>query len=197
MQHRQTLKPESQILRFPAPSDGASETQHCRTLLVLSGGGGGGRGCQRKSGGRRGQGRSGVADGMRIAGRAEEDWGRQVSQRGGNVAGSAPALWPRRGAAEGYESERACKDDDVQTNSNISTQTLWMTSPQGHPKKKIARALPADTRPQRPSPVPLVPASAAARHGTRAAEPPPPGTKWTRRVPHPVLSGHAASLTPY
>ena len=27
--------------------------------------------------------------------------------------------------------------------------------------------------------------------------PPPPRTKWTRRVPHPVLSGHAASLTPY
>ena len=26
---------------------------------------------------------------------------------------------------------------------------------------------------------------------------PPPGTKWTRRVPHPVLIGHAASLTPY
>jgi hypothetical protein len=24
-----------------------------------------------------------------------------------------------------------------------------------------------------------------------------PRTKWTRRVPHPVLSGHAASLTPY
>ena len=45
MQHRQTLKPESQILRFPAPSDGASETQHCRTLLVLSGGGGGGGAC--------------------------------------------------------------------------------------------------------------------------------------------------------
>jgi len=27
--------------------------------------------------------------------------------------------------------------------------------------------------------------------------PPPPRTKWTRRVPHPVLNGHAASLTPY
>ena len=31
--------------------------------------------------------------------------------------------------------------------------------------------------------------------------PPPPSptprTKWTRRVPHPVLIGHAASLTPY
>ena len=26
---------------------------------------------------------------------------------------------------------------------------------------------------------------------------PPPRTKWTRRVPRPVLSGHAASLTPY
>ena len=26
---------------------------------------------------------------------------------------------------------------------------------------------------------------------------PPPLTKWTRRVPHPVLIGHAASLTPY
>ena len=25
---------------------------------------------------------------------------------------------------------------------------------------------------------------------------PPPRTKWTRRVPHPVLIGHAASLTP-
>jgi hypothetical protein len=24
-----------------------------------------------------------------------------------------------------------------------------------------------------------------------------PRTKWTRRVPHPVLIGHAASLTPY
>ena len=27
--------------------------------------------------------------------------------------------------------------------------------------------------------------------------PPPLGTKWTRRVPHPVPIGHAASLTPY
>ena len=27
--------------------------------------------------------------------------------------------------------------------------------------------------------------------------PPPPRTKWTRRIPHPVLIGHAASLTPY
>ena len=26
---------------------------------------------------------------------------------------------------------------------------------------------------------------------------PPPRTKWTRFVPHPVLIGHAASLTPY
>ena len=30
-----------------------------------------------------------------------------------------------------------------------------------------------------------------------APPPPPPGTDRTRRVPHPVLSGHAASLTPY
>ena len=30
-----------------------------------------------------------------------------------------------------------------------------------------------------------------------AHPPPPPRTKWTRRVPHPVLIGHAASLTPY
>jgi len=30
-----------------------------------------------------------------------------------------------------------------------------------------------------------------------AGGPPPPRTKWTRRVPHPVLSGHAASLAPY
>jgi hypothetical protein len=29
------------------------------------------------------------------------------------------------------------------------------------------------------------------------ARPPPSRTKWTRRVPHPVLIGHAASLAPY
>ena len=28
-----------------------------------------------------------------------------------------------------------------------------------------------------------------------AAVPPPPRTKWTRRVPHPVLTGHAASFS--
>ena len=28
-----------------------------------------------------------------------------------------------------------------------------------------------------------------------AMPPPPPRTKWTRRVPHPVLIGHAASLS--
>jgi len=40
----------------------------------------------------------------------------------------------------------------------------------------------------------------AARRGTDrmgAWGAPPPGTKWTRRVPHPVLIGHAASLPPY
>ena len=37
-------------------------------------------------------------------------------------------------------------------------------------------------------------------HKLKKAPPPPPPpsrTKWTRRVPHPVLIGHAASLTPY
>ena len=43
------------------------------------------------------------------------------------------------------------------------------------------------------------PARAARRVGARdpsrgAPHPPPPRTKWTRRVPHPVLIGHAASL---
>ena len=46
----------------------------------------------------------------------------------------------------------------------------------------------------------------AARRSARSAPPPPPPpapppppprTKWTRCVPHPVLTGHAASLTPY
>jgi hypothetical protein len=39
------------------------------------------------------------------------------------------------------------------------------------------------------------------RHDRRRSPPPhpptPPGTKRTRRVPSPVLSGHAASLSPY
>jgi heat shock protein 1/8 len=35
------------------------------------------------------------------------------------------------------------------------------------------------------------------RQFTTVFPPPPSRTKWTRRVPHPVLIGHAASLTPY
>ena len=34
-------------------------------------------------------------------------------------------------------------------------------------------------------------------HQTPIVLPPPLRTKWTRRVPHPVLIGHAASLTLY
>ena len=57
-------------------------------------------------------------------------------------------------------------------------------------------------RPALPSPSPCrsperAPRSAAA---SPSAPPPPsplPRTKWTRRVPHPVIIGHAASLTPY
>ena len=33
------------------------------------------------------------------------------------------------------------------------------------------------------------------RGAAMRSPPPPPRTKWTRRVPHPVLIGHAASLT--
>ena len=36
-----------------------------------------------------------------------------------------------------------------------------------------------------------------ARHSSSTPGLPPPRTKWTRRVPHPVLIGHAASFTPY
>jgi hypothetical protein len=35
--------------------------------------------------------------------------------------------------------------------------------------------------------------SAALSKGLGFHPPPPPRTKWTRRVPHPVLIGHAAS----
>ena len=39
-------------------------------------------------------------------------------------------------------------------------------------------------------------ASPPPRESALSCAPPPPSrTKWTRRVPHPVLIGHAASLT--
>ena len=40
-------------------------------------------------------------------------------------------------------------------------------------------------------------ASAPGADGGEEVPPPPPGTKRTRHVPSPVLSGHAASLPPY
>ena len=45
--------------------------------------------------------------------------------------------------------------------------------------------------------VPRGPARVSPAHPRCARQPsapPPPRTKWTRRVPHPVLIGHAASL---
>jgi hypothetical protein len=39
--------------------------------------------------------------------------------------------------------------------------------------------------------------SMASQSGKSTEVPPLSRTKWTRRVPHPVLIGHAASLTPY
>jgi hypothetical protein len=47
------------------------------------------------------------------------------------------------------------------------------------------------------STVPPTPGPAAPSTCARPPPPPSPRTKWTRRVPHPVLIGHAASLTPY
>jgi len=66
-------------------------------------------------------------------------------------------------------------------------------------------AAPAPCPPRSPpcsvAPRPACPCRAVTRcrAATRDAAPrrPPPRTKWTRRVLHPVLIGHAASLTPY
>jgi hypothetical protein len=44
----------------------------------------------------------------------------------------------------------------------------------------------------------VVDSPGAVPHGGVPPAPPPPSrTKWTRRVPHPVLIGHAASVAPY
>ena len=70
---------------------------------------------------------------------------------------------------------------------------------------------PAPWPPAPGAPLPLTPASAhaagarpggggCAAGGARARAErrcPPPRTNWTRRIPQPVLIGHAASLTPY
>jgi hypothetical protein len=67
----------------------------------------------------------------------------------------------------------------------------------------LEKALDAKERPQGPQRrFPRLPAHAGARAAVAARErlpppPPAPRTKWTRRVPHPVLTGHAASLIPY
>jgi hypothetical protein len=59
----------------------------------------------------------------------------------------------------------------------------------------LARALDAKSA----RPVIVMYPKASQLYSLRARDPPPPTprTKWTRRVPHPVLIGHAASLTPY
>ena len=57
---------------------------------------------------------------------------------------------------------------------------------------RAARHAASEQRPRaRSEPQHALLSARAARAG------PPPRTKWTRRVPHPVPIGHAASLTPY
>jgi hypothetical protein len=60
--------------------------------------------------------------------------------------------------------------------------------------------VPASVIRWRPAPLPPHRAADALREVAprgRVKEVPPPRTKWTRRVPPPVPTGHAASLTPY
>jgi len=70
------------------------------------------------------------------------------------------------------------------------------------PRPPSAAPPPVSARAPRPQ-VPLIRAGTNRFDATDgfccpdACRPPPPRTKWTRRVPHPVLIGHAASLTPY
>jgi len=58
---------------------------------------------------------------------------------------------------------------------------------------------PAPPRPRAPHPLctALRPRTGARSDSPPRPPTPPPRTKWTRRVPHPVLIGHAASLTTY
>ena len=85
---------------------------------------------------------------------------------------------------------------------------LWSRTPSpAAPSTSARRSAPAPPAAQRriqpPAPHARSPAAwAEAQAARRGADcgagrcaPPPPRTKWTRRVPHPVLIGHAASLS--
>jgi len=100
----------------------------------------------------------------------------------GEVGEGLCALAPQTGAA-GEPGER---------------RVVLSPDPAGDGVRFVLYEVPEDSSARRGSLESLglgVPASWLA--GMQPPPPPRPRSNWTRRVPHPVLIGHAASLTPY
>ena len=74
-----------------------------------------------------------------------------------------------------------------------------VSPPRSAPKVRARASLRLLRPRRRAAPPPAGPPGSRlhALAGGLSPAPPSPRTKWTRRVPHPVLIGHAASLTPY
>ena len=77
--------------------------------------------------------------------------------------------------------------------------TLPPTAPRTVASSPPPLSTPPPLRERLAGPVPAECRIASSRPAERCCPlgKPPPRTKWTRRVHHPVLIGHAASLTPY
>ena len=127
------------------------------------------------------------------------------------VAGSALSCpWATPPAARRRAMEPALAPAPAPPRASVRPQTE-PADPQARPGAGAPLALQAPPAPlpySRPYPCPYctLPAHAPARRPPARAvrvgrsargDAPPPRTKWTRRVPLPVLIGHAASLTPY
>ena len=79
------------------------------------------------------------------------------------------------------------------------TRRLWRSRPRRRPRgtsRCTGACSPRRCRASRQTRSTTSSAARAPSRSTRRVPPPvPPRTKWTRRVPHPVLIGHAASVT--
>jgi len=115
------------------------------------------------------------------------------------AARPAPNLWHAADTRVGYDCYTRAPRHDRPAPGQAPDYRAAAARGQARRRPRTTRAarLLRPRRPPRRASTTSEPGLTWTRTPTCSSRPPPPRTEWIRRVPHPVLIGHAASLTPY